>query len=54
MAGVAFDLDRATVFDAQAHTATRVAETTKRSASFPHGERTSLGSTIPKLEVVYC
>jgi hypothetical protein len=53
MVGVAFDLDRATVFDAQAHTAAWVTETTKRSASFPHGKRTSVVSAIPKLEIVY-
>jgi hypothetical protein len=49
MVRVSFDLNGAVVFDAQAHTAARVAETAKRSASFRHGKRTSLGSTIPKL-----
>jgi hypothetical protein len=54
MVGVAFDLDGATVFDPQAHAAARVAKTAKRSASFRHGKRTSVVSSIPKLEVVYC
>jgi hypothetical protein len=48
MVGVAFDFDRATVFDAQAHTAARVAETTKRSVSFRHGKRTSVVSLSPE------
>jgi hypothetical protein len=53
MVGVPLDLDGATVFNAQAHTATRVAETTKRSPGFRHGSCTSVVSSIVKLAVVY-
>jgi hypothetical protein len=54
MVRVSFDLNGAVVFDAQAHPAARVAETAIRSASFHHGRRTSVVSSKPKLEVVYC
>jgi hypothetical protein len=37
MVRVAFDFDGATVFDAQAHAAARMAETAIRSVSFRHG-----------------
>jgi hypothetical protein len=37
MVRVSFDLEGATVFDAQAHPAAWVAETAIRSASFRHG-----------------
>jgi hypothetical protein len=53
MIGVAFDPDRATVFDVQAHATARVAETTKRSASFHHGKGTSVVSSVSKLAIVY-
>jgi hypothetical protein len=52
MLRVAFDPDGAIVFDAQAHTTPRVAETTKRSPSFHHSE-TSAVSSFPRLAVVY-
>jgi hypothetical protein len=48
MVGVPFDPDCTAVFDAQAHPATRVAETAKRSASFRHGKHTSIVSFNPE------
>jgi hypothetical protein len=53
MVGVTLDLNDATVFNAQAHTATRVAQTAKRSPSFRHGSCTSVVSSIVKPAVVY-
>jgi hypothetical protein len=53
MVEVTLDLDGATVFNPQAHAATRMAETTKCSPSFRHGSLTSIASSTEKSAVVY-
>jgi hypothetical protein len=56
MVWVSFDLNRAVVFDAQAHTTARVAETAIRPASFRHGRMPPPfpESFVQKLATVYC